>query len=87
MVNDKQKKEVEFITVDETGKEQLNLHIFIESLITLSMGTALDMGRLAIQHEAAFKQFERTIKDTFYNNIEKAHKLLDKYGYHNNLRD
>ena len=84
---DKQRKKIDFVTIGEDGKEHLNLHVFLESLITLSMGTALDMGRLAIQHPEAFKQFEKTIKDSFYGNIEKGQKILKKYGYENNLRD
>ena len=81
MVNERPKKNIEYITIDENGKEHLNLHILIESLLTLSMGTTLDMGRLAIQHPEAFKQFERTIKDTFYDKIEFAKKILDRHGY------
>jgi hypothetical protein len=83
---DKQRKDVEFITVDEQGKEHLNLFIFMESLLTLSMGKALDMGRLAIQHKEAFEQFQRTIKDDSYDRIEFAKRILKKYGYEDNTR-
>lgn len=87
MANDKEKRrEIDFITIGEDGKEHLNVHILLESLITLSMGTALDMGRLAIQHPEAFKQFERTIKDTFYDKIEFGKKILTKYGIEDNTK-
>jgi len=86
MPNEKPRKEINFITIDEHGNEHLNLHIFIESLLTLSMGTALDMGRLAIQHKEAFEQFQRTVKDDSYDRIEFAHKILKKYGYEDNTR-
>ena len=86
MANEKSKRDVEFVTIGEDGKEHLNLHIFIESLLTLSMGTALDMGRLAIQHKEAFEQFQRTVKDTSYDRIEFAKKILKKYGYEDNTK-
>ena len=76
------KKSVEFITVDETGKEKLNLHIFVESLVTLLMGASLDNARMAIQNDRAFTQFERSTKDLYYDKIEFAKKILDKYGHH-----
>lgn len=79
---DKQKKNVEFITIDETGKEKLNLHIFIESIVTILMGASLDNARMAIQSDRAFTQFERSTKDLHYDKIEFAKKILDKYGYH-----
>jgi hypothetical protein len=76
------KKPVEFITVDETGKEKLNLHIFVESLVVLLMGASLDSARMAIQSDRAWQQFERSTKDLYYDKIEFAKKILEKYGHH-----
>lgn len=84
---DKNKKSVDFITVDETGKENLNLHVFIESLVVLLMGSTLDHARMAIQSDRSWQQFERSTKDLYYDKIEFAQKLLTKYGYTNNLKD
>jgi hypothetical protein len=81
------KKNTEFITVDETGKEKLNLHIFIESIITILMGSSLDNARMAIQSDRAFTQFERSTKDLHYDKIEFARKILDKYGYHDYTKE
>lgn len=81
------KKTVEFITVDETGKENLNLHVFVESLVVLLMGATLDHARMAIQSDRAFGQFEKTTKDLYYNKIDFAKHILEKHGYHSNLND
>jgi len=83
---DKPRKEIDFVTIGEDGKEHLNLYIFVESLLTLAMGKSLDMGRLAIQHKEAFEQFQRTIKDDSYDRIEMAKRVLKKYGHEDNTR-
>lgn len=80
------KKNTEFVTVDESGKEKLNLHVFIESLVTLLMGASLDNARMAIQSDRAFTQFERSTKDLYYDKIEFAKKILDKHGHHDNTQ-
>jgi len=81
------KRAVEFITVDEKGMENLNLHVFVESLVVLLMGQTLDHARMAIQSDRSWQQFERSTKDLYYDKIEFAKKILDKYGYTNNLKD
>lgn len=87
MVDKDKKKSMDFITIDESGKEKLNLHIFVESLVTILMGASLDNARMAIQSDRAFTQFERSTKDLHYDKIEFAKKILDKYGYYDSTKE
>lgn len=81
MANERKQKAIEYITIDENGKEHLNLPIFIESIVVLLMGASLDHARLAIQSDRVFTQFERSTKDLYYDKIEFAKKILEKHGY------
>ena len=81
MANERKQKAIEYITIDENGKEHLNLPIFIESIVVLLMGASLDHARLAIQSDRVFTQFERSTKDLYYDKIEFAKQILAKHGY------
>jgi hypothetical protein len=80
-MQEKPKKEDEYLIVGSDGQEELNIPILMGSLLTQLMGFSIDCARMAVQNEQAFKQFERSVKDKNYNLIKMASKILAEHGY------
>jgi hypothetical protein len=83
-MQEKQDVEKSFVTTDEsTGKTELDLSIFLRTLIQRCMGKALDYGRMSGMSDRSLTQFERSVKDEFYKIIKDGTKILEEFGYTN----
>ncbi len=76
-----QSKEEEFITLDSHGNKKIHVDILLKTLIQHCMGKAIDYGRLSGMSERSFQQYERLIKDEFYNSIKNGERILKEFGY------
>ena len=79
-MTEQNKDEKEFI-IDEAGKRHLKLDLFQKALIQRCMGKALDYARMSAMSDRNLKQFERTIKDDFYQIINDGRRILIEFGY------
>lgn len=66
--------------VDASGKVHIRLDIFLKGLVQKLMGNALDNGRLSINTDRQFDQFQKSTKDYFYEMSENAVKYLKAHG-------
>ena len=79
------KKEESYETVDDAGKIRVKLDIFLKGAVQRLMGIALDNGRLAINTDRQFTQFEKTVKDEFYKFSDNSVKYLTSCGVIQNV--
>ncbi len=79
-MTEKRKKEESYIVIDASGKKQFKLKVFMRALQQRLMGIAIDNGRMAINTDRQFVQFERSTKDKFYHVIDDSIKYLDANG-------
>jgi len=77
---EKHEPEKLFITQDETGEKQLSLEIFLRTLIQRCMGKALDYSRMSGMSDRSLIQFERSIKDEYYQIISDGIKILQEFN-------
>lgn len=57
--------------------EKEALKTLVEQLLLKGMGVCLDMGRMSIQSDRGFKQYERSIRQEFRSLINNGQKLID----------
>lgn len=80
-MSEKHKKDVNsHEVVDASGKVHVKLDLFLRGFTQRLMGVALDNGRLSINTDRQFDQFNKTIKDAFYEMSENAVKYLKVRG-------
>ena len=74
--------EKSFIIEDAgTGERKLDIGLFTKILIQRCMGKSLDYARMSGMTDRNLKQFERTIKDDFYQIIGDSKQILTEFGY------
>lgn len=83
---EKQKSEHDFVTLDEQGNKQLNLHVLMKILIQQCMGKSIDYARVSGMSDRSFQQFERLVKDDFYKIIDYSHKILTEHNFTNDAK-
>ena len=76
-----QKPDEKSFIIEEAGEKKLSLHTFIKVLIQRCMGKSLDYARMSGMTDRNLKQFERTIKDDFYQIIGDSKQILNEFGY------
>lgn len=62
-------------------EKQLLLDVFLRTLIQRCMGKALDYSRMSGMSDRSLQQFERSVKDDFYQIINNGIKILKDFGY------
>jgi hypothetical protein len=77
---DKKKKEESYEVVDASGKTHVKLDVFLRAIQQRLMGIALDNGRMSINTDRQFVQFEKSTKDKFYQITEDAINFLRSRG-------
>ena len=80
MTENHRKEPTSHEVVDAEGKVVIKLDIFLKGLVQKLMGAALDNGRLAINTDRQFDQFQKSTKDTFYEMSKNAVKYLAAHG-------
>lgn len=66
--------------VDASGKVHVKLDLFLRGYTQKLMGVALDNGRLAINTDRQFDQFNKSVKDAFYEMVENGIRYLKSRG-------
>ncbi len=75
------KNDTEFITLDQDGNKQLDLHVLVKALVQQAMGKALDYARCSGMSDRSLTQYERLVKDDFYKIINYGQRILEEHGY------
>lgn len=80
-MQEKPKKELDYVIVGQDGTEDLNLPVMFEAVMVKYMGKIIDLCRVSGLSDRAFEQMQRTIKDECYNHVKHAKSILNKHGY------